>query len=486
MKENTRSFWRAGRIVFYMALIYLACMMGIRTQAAESKAAVLLKEPKIISVGADASVTTALRVTWEPVDQADGYIIYRKDGNSTTWERIKKVAGQSKSYYSNIQLTPGTKYTYSVQSFCQVDGKVYYSGRYNTPVSAVTNMKTPTLKSAKSVDYKQIRIDWTPVTGAQGYRIYRREAGTGWTLVRRIAGQSKYFCIDSTAVTGRQYYYTVRATCSWDGKLYASGYNTTGIAGKAVLGTSAITSIGVKDGQVALTWKQIPGAQGYVVMRSATLDGTYTKIRTAQGVTDTSYVDPNVTSGSTYYYKVRAFKQVDGKFVYGGYSAVKSATKQMVEIMNYISINYNGQTIVSDMARLAAAIGKYQYGTTERIYEWYVDDVLMQKIINPGEGEADVIVQNTGNDGVTLYSIRLGDTYATVKSKLMVKGFEELGYVNADFNYLFRYQNGSVAVGVRIVGGRMTGYKFVQLDPATASSISSVSTERWAALMNEE
>lgn len=489
MKENSTSFWKAAKACLWMAALCLICMLGIRTQAAESKAAVSLKEPKIVSVNAPDDVTTALRVTWQPVERADGYIIYRRDGNSSAWVRIKKVAGQSKSYYSNIQLKPGSKYTYTVQSFCKVDGKVYYSSKGTNPVSAVTHLKTPVLKSAKSAAYNQIRIDWTSVPNAQGYRIYRREAGTSWKLVRRIPGQNKYFCIDSTVETGKQYYYTVRATCSYDGKLYLSGFDTKGIAGKATLGTSAITSLNASGGQVSISWKQIPGAQGYVVMRSNTLNGTYKKVRTAQGVSDTSFVDKNVAKGSTYYYKVRAFKQVDGKYVYGGYSAVKSVSVKLVEIMDYISIKYNSQTIVSDLKKMADAIGNMESGYYENIFQISGDEILIHQQNNPPSNDVNLIIQNTGNDGVTLFGIRIGDTYSDVKAKLTAAGFQAQGAVEGFFNYIFLYRDGTAAVGVKIEGGRMQGYKMSQLDPSLYySSLSSANsyTDFWENIMRDK
>lgn len=492
MKENTTSFWKMAKSIFYVCLFCMICMIGIRVSAAEDKAAVSLQEPVIVSVNAPADVTTALRVTWNPVPNADGYIIYRKDEASSQWVRIKKVAGQARNYYSNVQLQPGSKYTYTVQSFCQVNGKVYYSTKGTKPVSAVTHLKTPALKSATSASYNQIKVVWTPVTNAQGYRIYRKEAGTGWKLIRRIAGEKKYFCIDSTAETGKQYYYTVRATCSHDGKLYLSGYNTKGIAGKAMLGTSAITSIKASGGQVTLTWKQIPGAQGYVVMRSTTPNGTYKKIRTAQGVSDTSYTDKQVTSGSTYYYKVRAFKQVDGKFVYGAFSPAREASLQAVEIMDYISMQYNNYTLKSDLIRLANAIGNMTIEEFDGLLQIHGGDILIQykPYVDPNGQEVNLMIQNGGDEGVTLHGNRIGDTLTSIRTKLEAKGFEALPEEPSGFfNVGFLYRDGSIAIGTRIIGGRMQGYKLVQLDPSQYSAILSTkesSIERWRKMMQME
>lgn len=58
------------------------------------------------------------------------------------------------------------------------------------------------------------------------------------------------------------------------------------------------------DTKVTLSWTAVEGATSYIVKRSTTSGGTYTTI--ASDVTDTTYVDSNVTNGTTYYYVVVA------------------------------------------------------------------------------------------------------------------------------------------------------------------------------------
>ena len=84
MKENTKKFWKIAKWFFSVWAVCVICLLGVRTQAAESKVSVSMKEAQIVSVNAPADVTTALRVTWRPVENADGYIIYRRAANSTT------------------------------------------------------------------------------------------------------------------------------------------------------------------------------------------------------------------------------------------------------------------------------------------------------------------------------------------------------------------------------------------------------------------
>lgn len=468
MKERRTWLYRCVMICF-LAVVWL--MTG--EQKAEA-AGVNLREPKIVSVNAPADVTTALRVTWQPVDHADGYIIYRRDENSTAWVRIKKVAGQSKSYYSNIQLKPGSKYTYTVQSFCKVDGKVYYSTKGTNPVSAVTHLKTPALKSAKSAAYNQIRIDWTPVTNAQGYRIYRKESGTNWKLVRRIAGENKYFCIDSTAETGKQYYYTVRATCSRDGNLYLSGFDTKGIAGKATLGGSSITSITLNGSdQVTLKWKSVAGAQGYVIQKSNTQNGTYKKVKTIQSGSILSWTG-SISAGETAYFRIRAYKQLaSGQFTYGAFSAIKQVKSQNVEITKYIN-NYNSSTIRSDVGKLANAIGGMSQMSVSGFYYAIGNEdtaiYLSNQIADPQQGRYNLILE-TYDQRVMLNGMKIGDTRTTAFAKLKNAGYVG-GEVNPQGYYVFAHNQKPFIVFVEIIGEKVSYYQMAAVDENLYSSVS--------------
>ena len=445
---------------------FAAFFFFVNVQRAD--AAVSLQEPKIVSINAPADVTTALRVTWQPVEAADGYIIYRRDEASAQWVRIKKVAGQTKSYYSNVQLQPGSKYTYTVQSFCQVDGKVYYSTKGTNPVSAVTHLKTPALKSAASESYNQIKVVWTPVTNAQGYRIYRKETGTGWKLIRRIAGEKKYFCIDSTAETGKQYYYTVRATCSRDGKLYLSGYNTKGIAGKAVLGASAITSISLDNNdQVTLKWKSVPGANGYVIQKSNAQNGTYKKIKTIQSGSTLSW-SGKINPGETAYFRIRAYRQSsNGQFTYGAFSSVKQVASKNVEITRYVDNGYEGTTTtVAKVKRLANAIGgmqEYSVSGFNYVAENEMTGIYVGTEFDMANGIYNLII-DTIDPKLMFHGLKVGDTEASAAAKLKTAGFIDGGY-NPQGYEVFVHQTKAELVFVESHGGVVFTYQYAAIDP---------------------
>ena len=68
-----------------------------------------------------------------------------------------------------------------------------------------------------------------------------------------------------------------------------------------------------KTGQASLKWNSVDGASGYQIWRANEKSGTYSIIKTITDGEATSYLNSGLKSGKTYYYKVRAYVELDGK-----------------------------------------------------------------------------------------------------------------------------------------------------------------------------
>ena len=76
--------------------------------------------------------------------------------------------------------------------------------------------------------------------------------------------------------------------------------------------------------KIKLTWEPLSGVDGYQIYRVTSKSGTYSKVTSVTGASKSSYINEGRTCGKTYYYKVRAHKNVNGKKLYSSYSSVKS------------------------------------------------------------------------------------------------------------------------------------------------------------------
>ena len=77
--------------------------------------------------------------------------------------------------------------------------------------------------------------------------------------------------------------------------------------------------------KIKLTWEPLSGVDGYQIYRATSKSGTYSKVTSVTGATKSSYINEGRTCGKTYYYKVRAYKRINGKTVYSKFSSVMSA-----------------------------------------------------------------------------------------------------------------------------------------------------------------
>lgn len=90
----------------------------------------------------------------------------------------------------------------------------------------------------------------------------------------------------------------------------------------------AATKIGkttsTKTAQVKTKWTKNTSADGYQVAYSTRSSFSSKSTRTVKGGSKTSYTAKKLKSGRTYYFKVRAYKLVNGSRVYGAFSKVKT------------------------------------------------------------------------------------------------------------------------------------------------------------------
>ena len=250
---------------------------------------------------------------WKAVSGAAKYEVYRarsKDG-----DYIKYSTTTGTSYTNTSYIENGNTYYYKVRAL-KSDGT---AGAWSSVVS-VTYKQTLSAPAVTGGNDAQGRptLKWNAVTGAAKYEVYRARSKDGDYI--------KYSTVTGTSYTntsyiedGNTYYYKVRALKS-DGTAGAWS-SIVAVTYKQTLSAPAVTGGNDAQGRPTLTWKAVSGAAKYEVYRARSKDGTYTKYSTTTGTayTNSSYL----TSGATYYYKVRA---LDANGNAGPYSAVVSVT----------------------------------------------------------------------------------------------------------------------------------------------------------------
>jgi len=280
---------------------------------------------------------------------ANGYKIYR----STDQKNYKLIAdidefkdylsGKSDDPYPNAQSDDewvSIYYTYTDKSLST--GKTYYYKlvAYNYDVdetgtklikkdsksssvkSAKPILKTPTLK-VTNVNESKLKLTWSKVSGANGYVIQRStKKDSGYKTINTITDESKVTYTNSKLTLGKTYYYRVRAYRTVSGqKVYSSYSGKKGLQVKLKKPVIKKLEAAKTSRAIVITWGKINKAQGYVIYRATSYNGAYTKYKTVKGGTKIS-TTANQELYKNYFYKIRAYRKVNGKNVYSPYSAI--------------------------------------------------------------------------------------------------------------------------------------------------------------------
>ncbi len=272
------------------------------------------------------------QLKWNAVSGAAKYWVYR----STDGVNFKYYDSTAKTSYTNTGALLGTKYHYRVKAVAVVNGKNVASA-YSGTKSLFTTPAAPDVSIYRVNGKPQLK--WSAVTGAEKYWIYRSTDGVNFKYYDSTTGTSYTNCI---AASGTEYYYKVKAAAVVNGKDVASDFSNT----KSLFTTPAAPSVSIttSKGKPKLTWKAVKGADNYWIYRST--DGKNFKYYNETD--EAGYTNYSTNIGTTYYYKVRAVKTIDGNDHKSDFSAVRSIQCRPAAVNLSISRSYGKPKLTWD------------------------------------------------------------------------------------------------------------------------------------------
>ena len=264
--------------------------------------------------------TGKVTLTWKDVSGESKYQVYRATSEKGTYSRIATLNANTKSY-TNTGLSAAKTYYYKVRSYRVVNGANVYSS-FGSVKYAATAPSVPSITSVAGGTGK-ITVKWKAVTGASGYALYMSTSASG-TYSKVAALNSSTLSYTKTGLSAaKNYYFKIRAYRTAGGASVYSGYSSA-VSGGTATSTPTISKAAAGKKKVTLTWKDVSGETKYQVYMSDSKNGTYSLAATLNANTK-SYSKTGLTGGKTYYFKIRTYRTVNGKAVYSGFSAVKSA-----------------------------------------------------------------------------------------------------------------------------------------------------------------
>ncbi|MBQ4068370.1 MAG: fibronectin type III domain-containing protein [Lachnospiraceae bacterium] len=173
--------------------------------------------------------------------------------------------------------------------------------------------------------YDDIYVKWSSqsVKGATvKYKVEYRVTGGKWKNALKSAYTTKTSLKKKNLVEGKKYCFRVTPCVEIKGILYKGKAKTSGY----VYTLKKLKKPGIKKisgNKIKLTWKDINGETGYQIAKSSYKNKKFKVIKNIKNAKAKS-VTLKVNKNKKYYYKVRAYKIVNKKKVYGPWSEVKA------------------------------------------------------------------------------------------------------------------------------------------------------------------
>ena len=323
-----------------------------------------------------------IKISWSEVSGATGYQVYRADSVSGIYTSIATIKSKE---FTDSGLKTGTTYYYKVRAYKFVGDSNLYSD-FTTPISGKTldvsvgstlYLYMSVLENRNSVFARAVALHYgdphntCALTASEALRrigidiptptcttdvIGSELSARGYTMQMNLrllqpgdicfttdaygnltAGHSTHtfifmgwanaektmmnICDNQVSIYGSVFHVrAIAATHLTDATAYFYHTNVSSVSLIPKV-ASSVSASSISYNSTKVTWRAASGANGYDVYRSTSKYGNYTRVATT---TYTNYTDSNLATGTTYYYKVRAYKNVGKIKNYGGYSYTSS------------------------------------------------------------------------------------------------------------------------------------------------------------------
>ena len=273
--------------------------------------------------GVSTSDMQSLSVSWNAVEGANGYEVYRSASSGSGYTLVANLSG-GEVQYRDTGLAIENTYYYQVRAYRTAAGKTVYSD-YSAEMSGTVKLSQVTGLYVQMTKYNTLQLSWNASGDAKTYEVYYSTSpDSGYKKVKTTKSTTYKF---TKAKCGQTYYFKIR-TYEKIGKIkYYSDY-CEAVSGYTVLtGTPTVYVSKTTYNSVTIKWSKVPSTRKYEIYYSTSPDGEYTLLKSQGG---TTYTHKKLTTGVTYYYKVRPTRD----YFYGEFSNTTSGRPVLGELKN--------------------------------------------------------------------------------------------------------------------------------------------------------
>ena len=309
---------------------------------------------------------------WNKVNGASGYEIYA----SLDERNFVKIGSTSDTKATLIGIHKDKTYILKIRPFLEKNGEIIYGTYSNSIVlkfeeNIETNTKLNKVTNVKSViDGNKAKLTWDKQDGADGYEISINMPGFGDATYS--ANEAEITLQGFTP--NYTYKVKIRAYKYVNGqKQYGDYSNLVYIKFKEEIKIDRVSSLKVtmNGSRATLDWNKVSGVDGYEILVTVPGNKDITTTTTSTSKTITGVTEKN----SNYTAKVRAYKKVNGKTVYGEYSNkvyFKNEEEVKLDRVTGVEVTVDGERAIVKWDKVKGADG-YEIGleTPSGAYDKY-------------------------------------------------------------------------------------------------------------------
>ena len=263
---------------------------------------------------AESATSSSVSLKWDKNANASGYEIEQYKGGK--WTQIAKINNSSTVSYNVSGLIAGTAYSFRLKAYRDNLSSDYVTLNVNTKPYTTTGMKCAAKTSS------DIKLQWDKNTSADGYMIDVYD-GTKWKSIKTFTSNANTSFDIKGLKASLTYKFRMRA--------YKTFGSVTEYSDAVYLNvnTNPNTPTGMKCvaktiSEIKLQWDKNTSADGYMI---DVYDGTKWKpIKTFTSNANTSYDIVGLHAGTTYKFRLRAYKAFGSVTEYSAYSAELNVT----------------------------------------------------------------------------------------------------------------------------------------------------------------
>lgn len=199
--------------------------------------------------------------------------------------------------------------------------KYYYILGY-TEIKIENDVATPTGFAAESATSSSVSLKWDKNANASGYEIEQYKGGK-WTQIAKINNSSTVSYNVSGLAADTTYTFRMRAYKTLSSGTAYSDYVR--LAAKTQLtNTDKFVGTAISPTAVKLDWNRNDKVTGYIIEQYK--GGKWTQIAVTKNNTTLTFTVKGLADATPYSFRIKTYKNADGKTNYSGYTTVKAET----------------------------------------------------------------------------------------------------------------------------------------------------------------